>query len=69
LRLSDDGVEARDRVVFEWLWQRRIPVALTMAGGYGHDIHTTVRVQQRTMAVALAYWRRWQAMAQSPHAA
>ena len=69
LRLSDGGVEARERVVLEWLWQRRIPVALTMAGGYGRDIHTTVCVQQRTMAVALAYWRRWQAMAQSPHAA
>ena len=61
LRLSDDGMEARDRRVFEWLWQRRVPVAMAMAGGYGRDIATTVRVQRRTFAVALEYWRRWQA--------
>lgn len=65
LKLSDDGMEARDRRVFEWAWQRRLPLAMTMAGGYGHDIASTVRVQRRTYAVALAYWRRWCAMAQS----
>lgn len=61
LKLSDDGMEARDRRVFEWLWQRRVPVAMAMAGGYGRDIATTVRVQRRTFEVALQYWRRWQA--------
>lgn len=61
LKLSDDGMEARDRRVFEWLWQRRVPVAMAMAGGYGRDIATTVRVQRRTFEVALATWRRWQA--------
>ncbi|MEW6694231.1 Acetoin utilization protein AcuC [Tepidimonas thermarum] len=65
LKLSDDGMEARDRRVFEWAWQRRLPLAMTMAGGYGHDIASTVRVQRRTYVVALAYWRRWCAMAQS----
>ena len=64
LKLTDDGMEARDRRVFEWAWQRRLPLAMAMAGGYGHDIATTVRVQCNTYRVALAYWRRWRAMAE-----
>lgn len=59
LKLSDDGMEARDRRVFDWAWQRRIPLAMAMAGGYGHDIRTTVAVQLRTFGVALSYWQRW----------
>ncbi|WP_137895719.1 histone deacetylase [Ramlibacter sp. 2FC] len=62
LKLSDDGLEARDRRVFDWAWQRRIPLVLTMAGGYGVDIATTVQVQCNTYRVALAYWQRWQAL-------
>ncbi|MDT7929189.1 histone deacetylase [Tepidimonas sp.] len=65
LKLTDDGMEARDRRVFEWAWQRRLPLAMVMAGGYGHDIATTVRVQCNTYRVALTYWRRWRAMAES----
>jgi acetoin utilization deacetylase AcuC-like enzyme len=60
LQLSDDSMEARDRRVFDWAWQRRIPLAMTMAGGYGRDITTTVRVQLNTYRVALSYWTRWQ---------
>lgn len=60
LRLSCDGLEARDRRVFEWCWQRGVPLAFAMAGGYGHRIEDTVQVQVNTFAVALAYWRRWQ---------
>ncbi len=60
LRLSCDGLQARDRRVFDWAWQRRLPLAFGMAGGYGHDIETTVQVQVNTFVVALEYWRRWQ---------
>ena len=60
LRLSFDGLEARDRRVFDWAWQRRVPLAFAMAGGYGHDLHATVQVQVNTFGVALAYWQRWQ---------
>jgi acetoin utilization deacetylase AcuC-like enzyme len=63
LSLSFDGLEARDRRVFDWAWQRRIPLAFSMAGGYATDIHQTVQVQVTTWRVALAYWRRWQALA------
>lgn len=60
LRLSYDGLQARDRRVFDWAWQRRLPLAFSMAGGYGHDIATTVQVQMNTFGIALEYWRRWQ---------
>lgn len=59
LRLSFDGLEARDRRVFDWAWQRRVPLAFTMAGGYGHDIETTVQVQVNTYRAALDYRARW----------
>ena len=42
------------------LRQRRIPVALSMAGGYGRDLATTVDIQRRTLAEALASWQSWQ---------
>ena len=59
LDLSFDGLEARDRRVFDWAWQRRIPLAFSMAGGYGINIDETVQVQVNTYRVALDYWRKW----------
>ena len=59
LRLSFDGLEARDRRVFDWAWQRHVPLAFAMAGGYGRDIDTTVQVQVNTYRVALDYRARW----------
>jgi acetoin utilization deacetylase AcuC-like enzyme len=60
LSLSYAGLEARDRRVFDWAWQRRIPLAMAMAGGYGVHIDDTVQVQINTYRVALAYWEKWQ---------
>ncbi|GAB3650068.1 histone deacetylase family protein [Ramlibacter alkalitolerans] len=60
LKLTWDGLEARDRRVFDWAWQRGLPLAFAMAGGYGHRIEDTVQVQVNTFAVALGYARRWQ---------
>lgn len=60
LKLSNDGLIARDRAVMDWAWQRRIPLVMSMAGGYGRDIETTVQVQVNTWKVAYSYWERWQ---------
>ena len=60
LKLTWAGLQARDRRVFDWAWQRRIPVAMCMAGGYGVRIEDTVQVQINTFAIASGYWRRWQ---------
>ncbi len=60
LALTHDGLEARDRRVFDWAWQRRIPLAFTMAGGYGRDLEDTLQAQLTTWRVALQYHQRWQ---------
>lgn len=63
LKLTWDGLEARDRRVFDWAWQRGVPLAFAMAGGYGRRIEDTVQVQMNTFAVAVAYARRTAARA------
>jgi acetoin utilization deacetylase AcuC-like enzyme len=60
LKLTWDGLEARDRRVFDWAWQRRIPLAFAMAGGYGTRIEDTVQVQINTFRVAAEHCGRWQ---------
>ncbi|MCP5270358.1 MAG: histone deacetylase [Burkholderiaceae bacterium] len=57
LKLSTDGLEERDRRVFAALAARGIPVAVSMAGGYGRDLATTVAIQQRTLTLALQSWQ------------
>src|SRR5574343_1091600 len=63
LKLTTDGMAARDRTVLDWAWQRRLPVVLCMGGGYGHDIETTVAVQVQTWIIALEYQQRWRTRA------
>lgn len=60
LHITHDGLEARDRRVFDWAWQRRIPLAFAMAGGYGNNIEDTLQAQLTTWSVALQYHQRWQ---------
>ncbi len=59
LKLSTAGLAERDRRVFAAARERRIPIALSMAGGYGHDLSTTVQVQVNTMREAIESWRQW----------
>ncbi len=59
LKLTQDGMAARDRTVLDWASLRRLPVVLCMGGGYGYDIETTVAVQVQTWTIALAYQQRW----------
>jgi acetoin utilization deacetylase AcuC-like enzyme len=60
LKLSDEGLVERDRRVFTALRERAIPVAVTMAGGYGHDVQATVAVHLRTLRAAAASCDAWQ---------
>jgi acetoin utilization deacetylase AcuC-like enzyme len=61
LKLSSAALAERDRRVFTALRERGIPVAVSMAGGYGRDLHTTVAVHLRTLHEALHSWQAWQA--------
>jgi len=59
LKLSTEGLAERDRRVLAAARERRIPVAMSMAGGYGRDIDATVQVQINTLSAALDSWQRW----------
>ena len=62
LKITAAGLAERDRRVLAALRQRRIPVALSMAGGYGRDLAQTVAVQRRTLELASESWQVWRAM-------
>ncbi len=61
LKISSEGLAQRDQRVLTALRERRIPVALSMAGGYGRDLATTVAVQRRTLLEAFLSWQAWAA--------
>jgi acetoin utilization deacetylase AcuC-like enzyme len=53
LRLTKEGLAARDRMVFELCASAGVPVAVTMAGGYARRIEDTVDIHFRTVALAV----------------
>ncbi len=50
LRLSREGLEARDRMVFEKAG--KIPVVVTLAGGYARKVEDTVGIHANTLRIA-----------------
>jgi acetoin utilization deacetylase AcuC-like enzyme len=52
LALTMEGLQKRDRLVFEHARRRGIPVASTMAGGYARRVADTVRIHTNTIVAA-----------------
>src|ERR1035441_9752346 len=52
LKLSIEGLEKRDRLVFSKAQARNIPVAVTLAGGYARRVEDTIEVHTNTIRVA-----------------
>ena len=52
LALSVEGLARRDSLVFSAAAGRDLPVAITMAGGYGRDINVTVDIHLQTIQLA-----------------
>jgi len=52
LRLTFDGLARRDALVLDACREVGIPVAITIAGGYGRDITATVKVHLTTVRIA-----------------
>jgi acetoin utilization deacetylase AcuC-like enzyme len=59
LKVTTAGLAERDRRVLDAARARRIPVALSMAGGYGRVIEDTVQVHLGTIGAAVESWRQW----------
>ncbi len=59
LKLTAEGLAQRDLRVLDAARQRGIPIALSMAGGYGRVIEDTVAIQFNTLKLACAAHRQW----------
>lgn len=57
LKLTRAGLAERDRRVFDACRARGIPVAVSMAGGYGRDIDVTVDIHLATLRAAFDSWQ------------
>lgn len=53
LRLSFEGLEARDRAVIDGCVRRGIPVVTTLGGGYARRLEDTVRIHATTSRLAV----------------
>ncbi len=56
LRLTISGLAQRDRLVYEWAKARRIPLAVTLGGGYSYDADDTVGIHVNTCRLTHAIW-------------
>jgi acetoin utilization deacetylase AcuC-like enzyme len=52
LGLTFDRLARRDTLVLQTCREVGIPVAITIAGGYGRDVESTLEVHERTVRVA-----------------
>lgn len=57
LKLTDAGLRERDARVFAMAREHQLPLVLTMAGGYGHDVEKVADLQLQTVSLALDLWR------------
>jgi acetoin utilization deacetylase AcuC-like enzyme len=52
LKLTMQGLEFRDRMVFEKAREQRVPVAVVLAGGYAQSLRDTVSIHCNTARIA-----------------
>ncbi len=59
LSVSKEGMRERDEYVFQYGLDRQIPIAFSMAGGYGKEIESTVDIHFQTIQTALRYQQQF----------
>ena len=59
LALTNHGLLQRDRMVFQYALDRQIPLAISMAGGYGKDIESTVQIHFQTVQTAVQFQQQY----------
>ena len=60
LKVSKDGMRLRDETVFQFALSKKLPVAVSMAGGYGKEIESTVDIHFQTIKTALQFQKQYQ---------
>jgi acetoin utilization deacetylase AcuC-like enzyme len=58
LALSMDGLARRDALVFDYAQRNRVPVAITLAGGYARRVEDTVQIHVNTILAAASAARQ-----------
>jgi acetoin utilization deacetylase AcuC-like enzyme len=59
LKITKEGMRSRDEAVFQYGLDRNIPIAFSMAGGYGKEIGSTVEIHYQTIQTALRFQLRY----------
>jgi acetoin utilization deacetylase AcuC-like enzyme len=59
LNVSKDGMRLRDEMVFQYALDRKLPIAFSMAGGYGKEIKSTVDIHFQTIKTALRFQHQY----------
>ena len=59
LLVSKEGMRKRDETVFQYALDRQIPIAFSMAGGYGKEIESTVDIHFQTIKTALQFQKQY----------
>jgi len=56
LKMTMEGCRRRDEFVFRQLYQRSLPCAVSMGGGYSPDVRTIVEAHCQTFRAAIDIW-------------
>jgi acetoin utilization deacetylase AcuC-like enzyme len=59
LLISKEGMRLRDEMVFQYALDRQLPIAFSMAGGYGKEIESTVDIHFQTIKTALQFQKQY----------
>ena len=59
LKISSEGMRLRDQAVLQYALDRNLPIALSMAGGYGKEIESTVQIHFQTIKTALQFQSKY----------
>jgi acetoin utilization deacetylase AcuC-like enzyme len=59
LLVSKEGMHKRDETVFQYALERQIPIAFSMAGGYGKEIESTIDIHFQTIKTALQFQKQY----------
>ncbi|QWE21637.1 histone deacetylase [Polynucleobacter sp. AP-Kolm-20A-A1] len=59
LKISKEGMRLRDEAVFQYALDKKLPLAFSMAGGYGKEITSTVDIHFQTIQTALRFQKQY----------
>jgi acetoin utilization deacetylase AcuC-like enzyme len=62
LALTKAGLAARDRMVFGMCFAERIPVVVSMGGGYAAQVEDIVDIHLQTIKTAVEFAAKWQGL-------